>query len=271
MTQPIAAGLIFPSPTARPLDKANVAHLAESMKQIGLINPLCVRRVVRHRGTTPFDAYQIVTGHHRYAAALQLKWQEIKCEIWEGGDLEAELAEIDENLVRANLTPSQEAAAIMRRKQIYEEIHPETKAEANASSARKTSDNLSFVSSTSSATSKDRRTIERAAARGEALGADLDAIAGTSLDKGVELDALAKMPVPERKKLIDCAKAGEIVSARKVRDIKDADKAIGVVASEEFANWLMERTNLSEMNTIISWLEGTKPRDVIAAMRRIAA
>jgi hypothetical protein len=31
-----------------------------------------------------------------------------------------------------------------------------------------------------------RRTVERAAARGEALGDDLNDIAGTSLDKGVE-------------------------------------------------------------------------------------
>jgi hypothetical protein len=47
-------------------------------------------------------------------------------------------------------------------------------------------DNLSFTSATSDATGKDRRTVERAAARGEALGDDLNDIAGTSLDKGVE-------------------------------------------------------------------------------------
>jgi len=37
-----------------------------------------------------------------------------------------------------------------------------------------------------------------AAARGEALGDDLSVIAGTSLDKGVELDALAKVATDER-------------------------------------------------------------------------
>lgn len=56
-------------------------------------------------------------------------------------------------------------------------------------------DNLSatFTSETSKATGKDERTIRRAAARGAALGEDLAAITGTSLDKGVELDALAKI------------------------------------------------------------------------------
>ena len=42
-------------------------------------------------------------------------------------------------------------------------------------------------------------------------------------------------------------------------------------AAEEFANWLMEHSDLSQMPVLISWLEGTKPKDVIAAMRRIAA
>ena len=51
------------------------------------------------------------------------------------------------------------------------------------------SDNLSFTISTADATGKDRRTIERANARGAALGDDLGSVAETSLDKGVELDA----------------------------------------------------------------------------------
>jgi hypothetical protein len=44
-----------------------------------------------------------------------------------GRKIIAELAEIDEKLARANLTPAQEASAIFRRKAIYEELHPETK------------------------------------------------------------------------------------------------------------------------------------------------
>lgn len=51
----------------------------------------------------------------------------------------------------------------------------------------------SFVEATADATGKHASTISRAAARGEAIGVDLHTIVGTSLDKGVELDALAKM------------------------------------------------------------------------------
>ncbi len=42
---------------------------------------------------------------------------------------------------------------------------------------------------TAAATEKPERSIQRAAARGGALGDDLGAVTGTSLDKGVELDA----------------------------------------------------------------------------------
>ncbi len=53
---------------------------------------------------------------------------------------------------------------------------------------------LAFTASTSDATGKSRRSVEIAAARGEALGDDLEAIAGTSLDNGVEIDALPIRP-----------------------------------------------------------------------------
>ena len=60
-----------------------------------------------------------------------------------------------------------------------------------------------FTFATADATGKDERTVRRAAARGKALGDDLDAIAGTSLDKGAELDALASerqaLPRPSRR------------------------------------------------------------------------
>jgi ParB family chromosome partitioning protein len=72
----------------------------------------------------------------------------------------------------SQLPAMEPASAIFRRKAIYEELHPETKAEAFKGNQHTgvVSDNLSFTSATSDATGKDRRTVERAAARGEALG-----------------------------------------------------------------------------------------------------
>lgn len=69
-------------------------------------------------------------------------------------------------------------------------LYPETKqGAARAKARRDVTDNLSttsFVAATSDATCRDARSVCRDAARGEALGEDLTAIAGASLDNGVE-------------------------------------------------------------------------------------
>ena len=67
--------------------------------------------------------------------------------------------------------------------------------------------NTEFASDTSRASGESKRDVNRHLARAEALGEDLDEIAGTSLDKGVELDALKELPQEERKELIQRAKA----------------------------------------------------------------
>jgi ParB family transcriptional regulator, chromosome partitioning protein len=74
-------------------------------------------------------------------------------------------------------------------------LHPETR---NGAARWNQNEKSEFCSETADAAGKSRRSVEIAAARGEALGDDLSAIAGTSIDKGVELDALAKMPAPRQ-------------------------------------------------------------------------
>ena len=217
MIQEIDVGLIYPSTTSRPIDAKKVAEIAASIKEVGLLNPISVRPSIHHRGTQPFAAFDIVAGRHRYKAACALSWQTVPCIVIDLDDLHAELAEIDENLMRAGLTRAQEAAAISRRKAIYEHLHPETKAEAfkgNRHTRSLASENPAFTSATAATTGKSRRSVEIAVARGEALGEDLKVIAGTSLDKGVELDALARLPAGERQELIERAVAGEVISAR---------------------------------------------------------
>jgi hypothetical protein len=72
-----------------------------------------------------------------------------------------------------------------------------------------------FTKATATASKKTSRSVERAAARGDAINLeDLKKIEGTSLDKGTELDALAKMSARRRADLIDRAAKGESVSAR---------------------------------------------------------
>ena len=73
--------------------------------------------------------------------------------------LQAELAEIDENLIRNELTELQQGIQLKRRKDIYLEFYPETghgKATKN-----KDAEIASFSEDTAKKTGKAQRTIER--------------------------------------------------------------------------------------------------------------
>ncbi|MDW7748167.1 hypothetical protein [Halomonas sp.] len=128
--------------------------------------------------------------------------------------------EIDENLIRAELTAAQRASAIKRRKALWEQRHgapaESGKTVSTLSEEPKTGrGHKQFATETAERTGQTKQSINQHVSRAEALGDDLDAVTGTSLDKGVELDALKAMPPEERAPLIERARAGEPVTARK--------------------------------------------------------
>ena len=217
----VPLALLRDSAQPRDIVQANVDMLRSSIEQVGLIQPIRVRPagvIVRGLGE---QGFQIVAGHHRVAAARALGWTEIDAIVDTAEHLQAELMEIDENLCRAELTASQRAQAIKRRKQIWEALHPGGKLEVGevfppqvGTHGGARPQRQQFASDTAAASGESKRAINQHLARAEAIGDDLERVTGTSLDKGVELDALAKLPEPERKELIDRAEAGETVSAR---------------------------------------------------------
>lgn len=222
----VSLALLRDSAQPRDLVQANVDMLRASIEQVGLIQPIRVRPagvIVRGLGE---QGFQIVAGHHRVAAARALGWTEIDAIVDTAEHLQAELMEIDENLCRAELTASQRAQAIRRRKQIWEALHPVDTGGKSLSTClsdgRKAGPQheQGFAAATATAAGMTKQAINQHLARAEAIGDDLERVTGTSLDKGVELDALAKLPEPERKDLIARAEAGEEVSARKTTAVK---------------------------------------------------
>lgn len=101
----------------REVKAEDVQDLAKSISQVGLLNPITV---------TP--DHLLIAGNHRLEASKLLGWTEIECTVCDISGLLAELAEIDENFVRVNLSPIEFGDLLLRRKEIYEELHPETKA-----------------------------------------------------------------------------------------------------------------------------------------------
>lgn len=223
----VSLALLRDSAQSRDLVQANVDMLRASIEQVGLIQPIRVRPagvIVRGLGE---QGFQIVAGHHRVAAARALGWTEIDAIVDTAEHLQAELIEIDENLCRAELTASQRASAIKRRRQIWGALHPEEiqvgkvcPPESATGYKQPPPQEKGFAASTAAVSGESKRAINQHLARADALGDDLERIKGTSLDKGVELDALAKLPETDRKDLIARAEAGEEVSARKTPAVK---------------------------------------------------
>lgn len=217
--------LCYASDKARPIDSSAVKALAHSIAEFGLLNPIVVRRVQKSRaGQTP-DSYEVIAGLHRLKAFRYLQRTTIPATVLDVDDLHAELMLIDENLCRNDLSPAERAVAQARRKAIYQQIHPETKAGASGKYRPKSqfgqvgqAENHPaprYDEAAAEATGQSERAVRRDVTRGEALGEDVLAkVARTSLDKGEELDALAKLSPDHRNVLIARAASGEKVSAK---------------------------------------------------------
>jgi ParB-like nuclease domain len=104
----------FPGDRMRKLDANKVAEIAKSMEEVGLIQPVTVR-------PQPGLGYYLIAGQHRLHAAKKLKWQSIKCHVRDDIDDDtAKLIEIDENLLRAELTTEEKREHLLKRKEIWE-------------------------------------------------------------------------------------------------------------------------------------------------------
>jgi ParB-like chromosome segregation protein Spo0J len=158
----------------------------------------------------------LIYGHHRLLALTHSGEVAVECIVYDVDDLRAELMEIDENLARSELTPAEESAYILRRKQIWEEMYGEKTGENFTSLGGR--GNKAFAAEVAAVTGEDKSGVNRKIARARELGDDITRIVGTSLDKGVEMDALIKLPEPVRADLIERAASGEKVSARPAQE-----------------------------------------------------
>ena len=107
--------------------------------------------------------------------------------LMEGSRVIASLAEsASEPAVSCSeLSPAQRAAAISRRKELWEVLHPEETRRNPAGLGG--CGNVGFAGDVERVTGDDQRRTREHLARAASLGTDLHAVIGTSLDKGVEL------------------------------------------------------------------------------------
>lgn len=102
----------------RPVDPAHVEAIAASIALINLMQPI----VVRPDG----NRYRLVAGAHRLAAVQKLGHSDIDAIIENLTVDEARLVEIDENLMRRELSALDRAIFLAERKEVYDALNPET-------------------------------------------------------------------------------------------------------------------------------------------------
>lgn len=215
--------------------RRSVESLVESIKQIGLLNPITVT-----------EDFRLIAGFNRLEAAKSMGWTEIECNTVSLTGLKADLAEIDENLIRNELTALERGEQLARRKEIYEALHPETKhggdrgnqhtggkgrqgdklavcqtPEASGGPGNKedkTADNLatvSFVDDTAKKTGASPRTVRREVKISKDIAPEVkEAIRNTPMaDNQSELLELSRMEPEEQKALIDIPEIMEAIKA----------------------------------------------------------
>ena len=143
------------NPGRRDTQQKNVEELARSIAAVGLMNPITVTQ-----------DNTLIAGLHRLEAVKLLGWTEIECVVSEADGLQAELAEIDENFVRAGLSHRELSDLLLRRKELYEALHPETRqGQRNGQTAKNDSLTLlaakPFSEDTADKLGVSKRTVER--------------------------------------------------------------------------------------------------------------
>ena len=143
------------NPGRRDTQQRNVEELARSIAAVGLMNPITVTQ-----------DNTLIVGLHRLEAVKLLGWTGIECVVSEADGLQAELAEIDENFVRAGLSHRELGDLLLRRKELYEAIHPETRqGQRNGQTAKNANFSLletkSFAQDTADKLGVSKRTVEQ--------------------------------------------------------------------------------------------------------------
>jgi DNA modification methylase/ParB-like chromosome segregation protein Spo0J len=201
----------------------DLGPLRDSIEELGLLNPVTVT-----------ESHRLIAGLHRIGACKLLNWEDIPAIVVPLDGLRAELAEIDENLVRCELTVMERSEQIARRKVIYEALHPETK---NGAQGRRGSgagqrvevsekETISFSEDTASKAGVSPRTVRHEVQIATNIDEKIkDQIRDTPLaDNKKELLNLARVPREKQKAVVEAASSQNIPIHRAKRQIEQQER-----------------------------------------------
>jgi hypothetical protein len=257
----------------RQVDEAAVGRLAESMAEIGLQQPISVF-------SQSDDHLELVAGAHRLKAAKRLGWDQIPCVYVNLTEDQRALWEIDENLMRSELSQAEYSRHVALRKDIYERLHPET-AHGASGRGRKKSDQVGhskaaerFTADTAAKTGKSETSVKRAVHRGEQIAGDVLArIKGTRLDTGKYQDELAKLDEEAQREKVEADLAQpelqKPTNAPKRRQQQAEDRDLSEEAADQVARVLSEYVPGEHWDGVKANLHKCRGKQVAQAMDRL--
>lgn len=187
----------------RLIDGNKINELASSIKEIGLLNPVTIT-----------SDKKLIAGLHRIRAFQLLDKKEIPCNVIDfNNSLYFELAEIDENLIRNELHYTDRGDQFKRRKEIYEELYPETKREATLKQYRNPDSGErikpSFIEDTAKKTGQSKSKIaEEIQISNKVIPEAKELLKEKDLPK-TEAILFSRKPAEEQKKIVDKIASGE--------------------------------------------------------------
>ncbi len=221
----IAIDLITIGPNRRPLKDEKLAELMESIKANGLLNPITVDQ-----------KQNLIAGLHRLTACRLLGFDEIECKVITIEDTNrARLAEIDENLIRAELDVLERAELWLERDRILERLGLRAKPGDNQYT-RKGSEIISPPPKTTLELAKETGYNERTFQQGKQIARSIvpevkEAIKGTPLAKSTTaLLKVARAGSKERQRAKQAEQAAQEAQAR--REQEEAERLAKLAAEE---------------------------------------
>lgn len=148
--------IFVPEGRFRPLNMTKVKEIAKSIEAMDKqLQPIIIDK-----------NKNLIDGNHRLSACLTLNRQ-VVCQVENEYDEDLlSLMEIDSNLMRQELSPTELENHLAERKRIYLKMFPDT-------AKGKKGEGKSFVEDTAEKTGKSKRTIERVVRRGEKASPEL--------------------------------------------------------------------------------------------------
>jgi ParB family chromosome partitioning protein len=204
----IPVGAITVGDRLRGTNEASIGYLAQSMEAIGLRTPVTVVA----DGT---ESWLLVAGFRRLAAARRLGWEAVPAFVMEPEGIPAALWEIDENLIRVELTRLEKDQHLLRRKEIFDAGR---QLDTGRSSPGVGGRGITgFASDTEAETGMSKRSINEALYRASHISqAVQDQLMGQPVaDSAVELNALSRLDEAQQEAAVEMLRNGQVKTLRR--------------------------------------------------------